>query len=186
VSQENSILDNVQWQADSGAITFKDVRYMLIRPDTVVDLQKAVEAMVGPERCAEAMMAGGYTGGSRSSRRYKEVFNYTDQEIVAFMCQMGGEIGWGKFSLIELDPVDRQLVVEVAGSPFAEAYVGDGSHTSELPVCHMIRGVLAGMATGIFGGDVTAEETSCVAKGDPICRFVIRQPTDPQQAPDQR
>jgi len=44
MSQGNSILDNVQWAADSGAITFKDVRYMLIRPDTVVDFQKAVEA----------------------------------------------------------------------------------------------------------------------------------------------
>ncbi|HID63498.1 MAG TPA: hypothetical protein EYP49_12280, partial [Anaerolineae bacterium] len=64
MSQKNSILDNVQWDADNGALTFKNVRYMLIRPDTVVDFQKAVEAEVGPEKCAEMMMAGGYTGGS--------------------------------------------------------------------------------------------------------------------------
>jgi predicted hydrocarbon binding protein len=173
MSQDNSILDHVEWHADRGAITFQDVRYMLIRPDTVVDFQKAVEALVGPERCAEAMMAGGYTGGSRSSKRYKEVFNYTEQEIVAFMCRMGGEIGWGRFSLLELDTADRRLIIAVEGSPFAEAYVRDGSQTSRFPVCHMIRGVLAGMAAGIFGGDVTAEEAECVAKGDPICRFVI-------------
>ncbi len=175
MSQGNSILDNVQWRSDSGAITFQDVRYMLIRPDTVVDFQKAVEAMVGPERCAEAMMAGGYTGGSRSSKRYKEVFNYSDQQIVAFMCRMGGEIGWGRFSLIELDTADRRLIIEVEGSPFAEAYLRDAPQTSELPVCHMIRGVLAGMAAGIFGGDVASQETGCVAKGDPICRFVIHR-----------
>jgi predicted hydrocarbon binding protein len=185
MSQDNAILENVQWCADSGAITFKDVRYMLIRPDTVVDLQKAVEAMVGPKKCAEAIMAGGYTGGSRSSRRYKEVFNYTDQEIVAFMCQMGGEIGWGRFSLIELDTMAKRLVIEVAGSPFAEAYVGDRSQASEFPVCHMIRGVLAGMAAGMFGEDVAAEEISCVAKGDPICHFVIHQPTERPHAPVQ-
>lgn len=178
MSQENSILENVQWSADSGAITFQGVRYMLIRPDTVVDLQKAMEAMVGAERCAEAMMAGGRTGGSRSSKRYKEVFNYSDEDIVAFMCRMGSEIGWGRFSLIELDPANRRLVVEVANSPFAQAYVGDKSHASELPVCHMIRGVLAGMAAGIFGGEVSAEETSCIAKGDPICRFLICRPSD--------
>jgi son of sevenless-like protein len=178
VSQDNSILENVQWSADSGAITFNDVRYMLIRPDTIVDLQKAVEAMVGPESCAGAMMAGGHTGGSRSSRRYKEVFGYSDQQIVAFMCRMGGEIGWGRFSLIELDTASKRLVVEVADSPFAQAYAGDKPHASEFPVCHMIRVVLAGMAAGIFGGDVTAEETSCIAKGDPICRFVIHQPAN--------
>ena len=89
----NSVLDNLEYDESSGAIVFKGVRYMLIRPDTVVDFQKAVEGMVGPEKCAEAMMAGGYTGGSRSSRRYKEVFNYSDEEIIAFMCRIGGEIG---------------------------------------------------------------------------------------------
>jgi predicted hydrocarbon binding protein len=165
----NEILDNLS--VETGRLIFKDVRYMLIRPDTVVDFQKAVEEMVGPERCAEAMMAGGYTGGSRSSRRYKELFNYTDEEIVAFMCQMGGEIGWGKFRLVELDAASKRLVVEVENSAFAEAYAQD--ELSSLPVCHMIRGVLAGMAAGIFGGDVDSEEATCVAKGDSVCRFVI-------------
>jgi predicted hydrocarbon binding protein len=147
---------------------------MLIRPDTVVDFQKAVEEMVGPAKCAEAMMVGGYTGGSRSSKRYKDVFNYTDEEIIAFMCRMGGEIGWGKFSLVELDTVDKRLIIQGEGSPFAEAYARDRPKTTRLSVCHMIRGVLAGMAAGIFGGDVTSEEMECVAKGDPVCRFVVR------------
>ena len=170
----NEILDYLK--DETGRLTIKDVHYMLIRPDTVVDFQKAVEVMVGPEKCAEAMMAGGYTGGSRSSRRYKEVFNYTDEEIVAFMCRMGGEIGWGRFSLIELDAVDKRLVIKVEGSPFAEAYARD--EPSSLPVCHMIRGVLAGMAAGIFGSDVVSEETMCAAKGDPVCRFVVRAGRD--------
>jgi predicted hydrocarbon binding protein len=165
----NEILDNLK--VETGRLTFRDVRYMLIRPDTVVDFQKSVEEMVGPERCAEAMMAGGYTGGSRSSKRYKEVFGYTDEEIVAFMCRMGGEIGWGKFGLIDLNATDKRLVIEVEDSPFAEAYGRD--QPSSFPVCHMIRGVLAGMAAGIFGGDVASEETECVAKGDSVCRFVV-------------
>jgi predicted hydrocarbon binding protein len=169
MSQGNSILDNVQWDADSGTITFKDVRYMLIRPDTVVDFQKAVEAEVGPEKCAEMMMAGGYTGGSRSSKRYKEVFNYTDEEIVAFMCKMGGEIGWGKFNVIKLDVPGKEFVVEVENSAFAAAY-GE----ADWGVCHMIRGVMAGMAVGIFGGDVVSSETSCRSKGDDRCRFEIK------------
>jgi predicted hydrocarbon binding protein len=166
----NEILGNLK--IETGRLTFKDVRYMLIRPDTVVDFQKVVEEMVGPEKCAEAMMAGGYTGGSRSSKRYKEVFGYTDEEIVSFMCRMGGEIGWGKFDLIELDATDKRLVIQVEGSPFAEAYSGE--EPSSFPVCHMIRGVLAGMAAGIFGSDVVSEETECAAKGDPVCRFVLR------------
>ena len=164
----NSILDNLEYAGDEGAITFKDVRYMLIRPDTVVDFQKAVEAELG-DRTAEMMMAGGYTGGSRSSQRYKEVFNYSDEEIVVFMCNMGREIGWGDFEVEEFDRQERELVVIVRNSAFAEAY---GS--ADQGVCHMIRGVMAGMAAGIFGTDVCSDETHCRAKGDDLCRFVVR------------
>jgi predicted hydrocarbon binding protein len=163
----NSILDNVEYDEGRGALTFKDVRYMLIRPDTVVDFQKAVEAALG-EATAEMMMAGGYTGGSRSAQRYKEVFNYSDEEIVAFMCNMGREIGWGDFEVEKFDRDGRELVVLVRNSAFAEAYGRANSG-----VCHMIRGVLAGMAAGIFGREVRSEETHCLAKGDGLCRFVI-------------
>jgi predicted hydrocarbon binding protein len=33
---------------------------------------------------------------------------------------------------------------------------------------------MAGMAVGIFGGDVVSDETLCRAKGDDRCRFEIR------------
>ncbi len=165
---KNSILGNLEYDADEGRITFNDVRYMVIRPDTVVDFQKAAEAEIG-ERVAEMMMAGGYTGGSRSSRRYKELFNYSDEQIVAFMCKMGGEIGWGKFEVEKLDTEGKELIVTVRDSAFAEAY-----GPSDKAVCHMIRGVMAGMAAGIFGTEVSSEETACGAKGDELCRFVLR------------
>jgi predicted hydrocarbon binding protein len=164
----NSILDDLEYNEGSGTISFHGVRYMLIRPDTVVDFQKAVEEALGDE-VAESMMAGGYTGGSRSSKRYREVFGYSDEEIVSFMCNMGREIGWGNFEVEGFDKDGRELVVVVRNSAFAEAYGSAGGG-----VCHMIRGVMAGMAAGIFGGDVTSEETHCRAKGDDLCRFVIR------------
>jgi predicted hydrocarbon binding protein len=164
----NSILDNLEYDESSGTITFKGVRYMLIRPDTVVDFQKAVEAELGDD-VAEKMMAGGYTGGSRSSKRYKEVFDYSDEEIVDFMCNMGREIGWGNFEVEKLDEAGKELVITVRNSAFAEAY-----GAADEGVCHMIRGVLAGLAAGIFGADVSSEETHCRAKGDDLCRFVIR------------
>jgi predicted hydrocarbon binding protein len=163
----NSILDNLEYDEGRGTVTFKGVRYILIRPDTLVDFQKAVEAELG-DRTARMMMSGGYTGGSRSSQRYKEFFDYSDEEIVAFMCSMGREIGWGDFSVEEFDQQGRRLVVLVRNSAFAEAY---GS--AQQGVCHMIRGVMAGMAAGIFGTDVRSEETHCRAKGDELCRFVI-------------
>jgi predicted hydrocarbon binding protein len=163
----NSILDNLEYDEGEGKIAFRGVRYMLIRPDTVVEFQKAVEQVLGGQT-AEMMMAGGYAGGSRSSQRYKEEFHYSDEEIVAFMCNMGREIGWGDFEVEEFEPESNRLVVLVRNSAFAEAY--GPAHEG---VCHMIRGVMAGLAAGVFGTEARSEETHCRAKGDALCRFLI-------------
>lgn len=40
-------------------------------------------------------------------------------------------------------------------------------------VCHFIRGVLAGLGAGLFGGEVASAETTCQARGDPLCRFEV-------------
>jgi len=41
--------------------------------------------------------------------------------------------------------------------------------------CHLIAGCLAGVFTKIFGVEVNCFETNCAAKGDPYCRFVVRE-----------
>jgi very-short-patch-repair endonuclease len=119
----NAILDGLEYDASAGRLSYKGVRYVLIRPETLAALQTAVEAEIGPENCAEIMQAGGFTGGALSARRYREVFGYSDREIAEFMCRMGREIGWGGFTLVKLDVGKREMLVEVSGSPFAEAYL---------------------------------------------------------------
>ncbi len=165
---KNSIIERMEFE--TGRLMFKDVRYMFIRPEVIATLHKRLEAELGPEKCTEIMMAAGDVGGSKSSQRYKEVFGYSEQEIVEFMCGMGGEIGWGIFSLAHLDVEQGELVIEVRDSPFVTGY-----GPSEASVCHLIRGVMGGMGAGIFEGEVSSEETSCVAKGDDICRFEVRK-----------
>lgn len=164
---KNDVLQGLEWDADRGRLTFNQVRYLLIRPETLIGFQKAAEAELG-ERAGALLYAGGFTGGSLSSYRYKEVFGYSDREIVTFMCRMGGQIGWGRFELLELNLTTGSLIVQVHGSPFAEAY-----GTADHGVCHFIRGVLAGLGTTIFGAEVKATETHCAAMGDPHCQFTV-------------
>lgn len=168
---DNEVLQGLEWNADGGRLSFNEVRYLLIRPETLVDFQKAVEAKLG-EQTGELIYVGGFTGGSLSSRRYKKVFGYSDEEIVDFMCRMGGQIGWGHFELVELDSAAGRLVVRVHDSPFAEAY---GS--ANQGVCHFIRGVLAGLGAGIFNAEVEAVETHCTAQGNPSCQFNVQVAT---------
>lgn len=164
---KNQVLTALEWDADGGSLTFNQVRYLLIRPETLAEFQKAVEAELG-ERAGELIYVGGFTGGSLSAQRYKEVFGYDERESVEFMCRMGGQLGWGRFELVELDVAQKRLAVEVVGSPFAGAY-----GPSARGVCHLIRGVLGGLGAGLFGGDVVARETRCLATGDASCRFVV-------------
>lgn len=170
---ENSVLQSLEYEADAGRLSYKGVRYLLIRPETLATFQLALEAEVGPERCADLLLAGGFTGGALSACRYRDVFGYSDHEIAGFMCRMGSEIGWGHFTLVRLDVAAREMIVEVAESPFAEAYRALRA-SSPGGVCHFIRGVLAGLGAGLFGGEVVSLETACQARGDPICRFEVR------------
>ena len=165
---KNSILE--QLLIEPGRLSFKEVRYIMIRPEVIAGLQQAIETEVGPEKCANIMLAAGSVGGSKSSQRFKEVFGYSEPEIVEFMCRMGAEIGWGFFRLEHLDLGRNRMVIEVTDSPFAAAY-----GPAQSGICHLIRGVVAGMAAGIFGGPIASRETACAAKGDTHCRFEVQR-----------
>lgn len=164
---ENPILDELVHDQSTGSLLYKGVRYLLIRPETIAGFQKALTESCGKEAC-ENLFAGGYAGGSLSAKKYKELHNFSDHEIIDFMMKMGNQIGWGNFSLVRYDPGVKHLCVAVKDSPFAQAY-GQSSRS----VCHLIRGVLAGMTSVLFGGDCSAEEVQCRARGHENCRFEI-------------
>ena len=73
MGMENTVLREMIWDAEAGRLLFKDVPYLLIRPETLVALQKAVEAELD-ERAGELLARGGHTGGALSTRRYREAF----------------------------------------------------------------------------------------------------------------
>ena len=143
-----------------GGLTLGGARYLLIRPETLVGLQKVVEAALG-DRAAACLAAGGRTGGARAAAS----LDGAAQERVNRLLRIGGEIGWGEFALERL--TTTELAVSVSHSPFAEAYGPSGD-----PVCHLTRGVLESLAASIFGGSRTVVETACVATGAPARRFV--------------
>lgn len=163
----NDILEALEFEEENGAISLKGVRYILIRPETLVEFQKGLEERLGGE-AQEVLYRGGFSGGRLSTKKYRETFGYGDEGVLQFMVTMGGQIGWGNFKVEEFSPEEKKLIVAVIGSPFAVAY-----GRSKGPVCHITRGVMAGMGHTLFEEDVTAVETHCLAKGNDLCRFLI-------------
>ncbi|MBW8012393.1 MAG: hypothetical protein FVQ83_14355 [Chloroflexi bacterium] len=167
---DNSILSQLTSVPEQGALLFSDVRYLLIRPETLAAFQDMLETEIGFERAGEILYTGGFTGGKLSGQKYKESYNLSDKEAVEFMCRMGGEIGWGAMKIQHLDSSKKRLTLKVTHSPFAEAYLGKANH-----VCHLIRGVFGGLCTWIFGTEIDAQETKCIADGDDFCLFDYRE-----------
>ena len=136
--------------------------YVLIRPETLVALQKAVEAALGA-RAAECLVTGGLAGGAKATAALEG----TREARVRRLLEAGREIGWGDFALERLTPTE--LIVTVGDSPFARVY-----GRSPGPVCHLTRGVLQSLAASVLETPAAVEETACGAAGALRCRFEAR------------
>ena len=84
------------------------------------------------------------------------------------MFRMGGELGWGAFELLELETERRnRFKVAVSNSPFAGVY-----GPSTVPVCHLLRGAIAGIFSTLLQCKFSCEEVICLAQGKERCLFV--------------
>lgn len=164
----NEVLQGIHWDREGGALHFKGIRYMLVRPDTITTFQQAVESHLG-EATGSLMFTGGKAGGSATARKLHHEFGRPAGEIAHAMCTMGGQLGWGALRVAELSLDAGRLVIEVANSAFAAAY-----GPSSQPVCHFICGVFAGVAEIVLGGEVEPLETECLACGGRLCRFIYQ------------
>lgn len=172
---ENSILAGLEFDPERGALLYRGVRYLLIRPETLHAFYQEVESKIGTV-AHDAMHRGGHTGGSLSAKKYREVFGLDAAQSVAFMARMGTEIGWGKIEIARLDLAERVLEITVRSSPFALAALAlpPPSGAAKHGVCHLVRGVFAGLASGIFECPVESHEVECAAMGDPECRILVQ------------
>jgi len=166
--KKDHILQQMDFSPETGSLHFNGVRYMVVRPETLCSVQKLAEEEFG-ESGANILFKSGRVGGKLSTERYRDLFSLSDLEAVNYMCEMGAQIGWGKFRLERFDPDSGKIVVTVHHSPFAEAY-----GASEKAVCHFIRGIVSGMAEAVFGRPTDVVETECSACDDAHCTFETR------------
>ena len=90
---ENRILKNLYFDSEKGGLFYNEVRYLLIRPEVLITFQKEIEKEMGP-KAGRILFLSGFHGGNLSSKKYREVFHLSDEEILRFMIEMGPQIGW--------------------------------------------------------------------------------------------
>jgi len=149
-----------------GALSAHGYRLILMHPESLIEMQVALEEKLGLE-AGQILFRGGYAIGLREARRLKDA-EVEEEEIVEHVAKRCSAHGWGIFKVESLDLWRHELVFRVDHSPFAYAY-----GTSTTGVDHLVRGVFSGVCEVIFDKKVVATEAMCRAMGDPYCQFLV-------------
>jgi len=163
----NQILESISFEPEAGKLTLQGLRYILIRPGLISEIQKALETYL-PDAVQEILANSAQNEGVVLASRLKEVFNYSEEQVLSSLAFLLGESGWGAVSVQMINLERMELVVKIRESPFAEEY-----GPSVTPVCHLLLGLLRGIGIGLFDCAVDGQEVQCVAKGDAACLMVI-------------
>lgn len=149
-----------------GALSAHGYRLVLMHPESLIEIQMALEEKIGLE-AGQMIFRGGYVIGLREARRLKDA-DCSEDQIVQKVADRCAAHGWGIFKVENLDLWRHELIFRVDHSPFAYAY---GKSTTG--VDHMIRGVFSGVCEVIFDKKVVATESMCRAMGDAYCQFMV-------------
>lgn len=160
----SDIRQRLHWDTTAGQIRDGEVRYLLIRPDTLMGMFAAL----APAARAEALVALAHstaTHGAKSARRYQALGAADVAALTATIERTAPLLGWGIWRLGR--DAGGGFDLEVDNSPFAASY-GPGAAA---PVCAPIAGMLQAVAELVGGRPAQVEETVCAALGAPSCRF---------------
>jgi uncharacterized protein len=163
----NQLLDSLTYDADTGSLSLQSVRYMLLSPSILVEIQKGLEGMIGHET-QEVFVQSATTEGAILAGRFRDVFGYTPDQVLGAVNFVLSESGWGVVSTDMVNLEGREIVFKMLESPFADAY---GPSTQS--VCHTALGIFQGVAMTLFDAETSGMEVQCTAKGDTCCRFVV-------------
>ena len=156
----------LQYDLDEGKLAVGPLRYLLVRPETLAEIQKGVEDRLGP-KSSEYLYAAGAAWAAGAFRRLAAALADGPEDLARALCHHATELGWGHWEIAGWEPDKQSLGVRVTGSPFAESY-----GQSDEPVCHLISGAVSGLAESLFRMPATCSEHNCLAQGDPACFFV--------------
>jgi predicted hydrocarbon binding protein len=160
-------LDRLKFDLDAGAHYDGDIRYMMIRGDTLMGLFARLPEPARQQALA-ALTESTFEFGSKSAAKYRAAGAADPAALLDVIVETAPQLGWGKWNFAER-AADR-LVLEVRNSPFAHGY-----GASPVPVCAPIAGMLRAVSSMVLGGATATEETTCAAQSGDVCRFTARK-----------
>ena len=110
---------------------------------------------------------------SNFMKRFSEL-GITHEKELDFVKAFFVASGWGMIQIIDHDKESKRAIIVLDNSPFATSLGGK----VDLPVDTFLKGVLAGLFSEIYGGDVDCVESECLALGAKSCKFILKPKTE--------
>lgn len=153
----------LEWDLARGELRDGEVRYLLIRDDTLMGLFRNLP---DPARATalDALARSVVEHGQRSARRYQAMGAAEARTLLGVIEATAPQLGWGAWRFTGVS--EHRLALEVENSPFAAGY-----GASPTPVCHAIAGMLEAVGSLALGGAVRVTEQACAAQGHARCVF---------------
>tara|TARA_A100001037_G_scaffold49650_1_gene41597 strand:+ start:58 stop:561 length:504 start_codon:yes stop_codon:yes gene_type:complete len=159
--------DRLRANTDAGTIHDRDIRYLMIRPDSLMGLFRILDP--GKRELALGAFSDSVKmHGKNSAESYQQLGVSEAGSLLASISETASQLGWGKWSF-DTDFENQILHLTVMNSPFVE-----GFGPSDTTICAPIVGMIAGVAELIFGKDAEGWENRCAACGDEQCLFEAR------------
>ncbi|MBN2223182.1 MAG: 4-vinyl reductase [Deltaproteobacteria bacterium] len=126
--------------------------------------------LLGPVAKRQIYEAG-FSSGKIAGDRMREFFGGGIEQIKKHL-DLIKNMGWGRIKNVEYDDASGKIVIDFhetwESAGYGEVHPGEKQKAA---TCVLCAGLYAGAATGAFEKQYEAEETLCVSKGDPVCRF---------------
>ncbi len=155
-----------------GEVFLDENSVIILSRGNLAHLQKDFERVMGPVATSIVYNSGrDYAQNVQSNIKQsiiKLIAKISKDMIAKKMLDVFSSWGYGKAEFLELDPEKSYAKLKVTNSANALSY-----ENSTKPVCHFIRGILAGAGTIIMEKEMHCLESKCVAKGDEYCEFEI-------------
>jgi hypothetical protein len=141
----------------------------VMRNITFADLKKGLEETFTHSAAAVILYKAGMACGRRSAERIVKQLGLRDENLLATIAKLKQKEGWASIDFKKVNLKKKLGTVIVKNSFEAEGY-----GKSDTPVCHFLRGYLAGALSITLNTEINLIETACAAKGDPNCEFQIK------------
>lgn len=162
----NSLLEQAECVMEKGEIRIAGTDWILMSGATFRDLIGGTERILGSASMALWYEAGKHAGCAFSEGLVRLGVEF--EELPAALEEFFTKGGWGKIQ-VEVDFTKKEALVTIKNSATAR-----GVEAKE-PVCHSIRGFIAGVSDVMLHCSTECLETKCIAKGDPYCEFRVKR-----------